>query len=138
MKRVEGVDELVLGLFLALEGLDVVDQQRVELAVTPLEDLRAVLPQGGHEVGREPLRGGVVDRQLRAPPAKVVGDGAEQVRFAEPRRAVEEERVVGLARQLGDRQRRCVGHAVAPPDHETLEGMPRVEVEGSRAALHVS
>ena len=41
VQRVEGVDELLLGALLALEHLDVVDQQRVELAVARLERLRA-------------------------------------------------------------------------------------------------
>jgi hypothetical protein len=39
----------------------------------------------------------------------VVTDGVEQVRLAESGRRVEEQRVVGLARQLGDGQRRGVG-----------------------------
>ena len=98
VKGVERVDELLLGVLLALERLDVVDQQGVELAVALLEALRPVLAERADELGREPLRGRVVDGQLRAPAAQVVDDRAQQVRLAEPRRAVEEQRVVGLAR----------------------------------------
>ena len=43
---------------------------------------------------------------------------------------MEEERVVGLAGELRDRERGGVGEAVAGADHEALEGVPRVEVEG--------
>ena len=50
VERVEGVDELLLGLLLALEHLDVVDQQRVELAVARLERLRPVAAQRGDEL----------------------------------------------------------------------------------------
>ena len=48
---------------------------------------------------------------------------------------MEEERVVGLAGQLGHGQRGGVREAVAVADHELLEGVLRVEpVAGSRAA----
>ncbi len=62
VERVEGVDELLLGALLALEHLDVVDQQRVELAVALLEALGPLAAQRGHELGREPLGGGVGGR----------------------------------------------------------------------------
>ncbi len=54
---------------------------------------------------------------------QVVGDRAQQMRLAEPGRPVQEERVVGLAGQLGDGERRGVGQAVARPDHEAVEGV---------------
>src|SRR6476661_8142084 len=47
VERVEGVEELVLGVPLALEELDVVDQQHVEVAVAALELLGAGAAQGG-------------------------------------------------------------------------------------------
>ena len=40
VQGVEGVEELLLRLGLALEELDVVDEQHVDLAVAPLERLR--------------------------------------------------------------------------------------------------
>ena len=43
--------------------------------------------------------------------------------LAEPGRAVDEERVVGLAGLLGDGERGGVGEAVAVADHELLEGV---------------
>ncbi len=39
VKRVEGVEELLLGALLALQELDVVDQQDVDVAVAALEGL---------------------------------------------------------------------------------------------------
>ena len=47
--------------------------------------------------------------------------------LAEPGRAVEEERVVGLAGGLGDGERGGVGEAVAGTDHEAVEGVVAVE-----------
>ena len=40
VQRVEGVEELLLGLLLALQELDVVDQQDVDVAVAALEAWR--------------------------------------------------------------------------------------------------
>ena len=51
----------------------------------------------------------------------------QQVGLAEPGRGVEEQRVVGLAGQLGDRQRRGVGESVAVADDELVEAVARVE-----------
>ena len=113
VQGVEGVDELLLGALLALEHLDVVDQQRVELAIAGLERLRALAPQRRDELGREPLGGRVVDLELGVVAAQVLDDRAQQVGLAEARRAMEEERVVGLARELGDRQCRRVREPVA-------------------------
>ena len=70
-----------------------------------------------------------MDGELWASASQVVGDRAEQVGLAEAGRAVKEERVVGLARELRDGQRGCVSEPVAGADDETLEGMSRVEVE---------
>src|SRR5436190_1190761 len=115
MEGVEGVDELLLGLRLALERLDVVDQKRVDVAVAALESGRPVLAQARHELGREALRSGAMDGERRLPIAEVVGDGTQEVGFPKARRAVEEERVVGLTGQFGDGERRRMGEAVTGP-----------------------
>ena len=46
IEGVEGVEELLLGVLLALEELDVVDEQDVEVAVAALEALGAARAQG--------------------------------------------------------------------------------------------
>jgi hypothetical protein len=50
------VEELLLGVVLALEELDVVDEEDVDLAVAQLELLGAGGVQGGDEFAREVLR----------------------------------------------------------------------------------
>ena len=57
----------------------------------------------------------------------VVVDRRHQVGLAEPGRAVEEERVVGLARQLGDGERGTVRNPVSRPDDEAPEGLAGIE-----------
>jgi hypothetical protein len=56
----------------------------------------------------------------------VMADRVQQVRLAQPRVAVDEQRVVGL-RRAGDRNGGGVGKPVAGADDEGLEGVLRVE-----------
>jgi hypothetical protein len=50
-----------------------------------------------------------------------------QVGLAEAHAAVQEERVVGMARTLGDRQAGGMGQAVGRPDDEVRERVARVD-----------
>lgn len=45
VQRVEGVEELLLDAFLALDELDVIDQQHVDVAIAALEGDLAVVAQ---------------------------------------------------------------------------------------------
>ena len=58
--------------------------------------------------------------------ADVRADRLQEMGLAEPRAAVDEERVVGLCRRLGDGQRRRVREAVRRADHEVVERVLRV------------
>ena len=127
-QRVEGVEELLARLLAAGEELDVVDQQHVRLAEALLEATRAALAHRVDELARELLDRGVADREARAEALDVVAHGVQQMRLAHAGRAVQEERVVGVARQLGDGERRRVGEVVLLADHELLEGVLRVQV----------
>ena len=62
-----------------------------------------------------------------------MADGVQQVGLPQARVAVDEQRVVGLGRRLGDRDRCGVREAVAAPDDERLEGVLRVQPGGDRA-----
>ena len=121
-KRVEGVEELLLDAFLARQELDVVDQEDVELlAVAPLEGVHALVLDGRDELVREGLAGHVARSHARRVHEHVVRDRLQQVRLAEAGVAVDHERVVGLARRLGDGQGGRVGEAVGAADHERAE-----------------
>ena len=56
-----------------------------------------------------------------------MADGVEEMRFAEPDSAVDEERVVRARRQLRDRLRRRLRELVRGPDDEGVERVARVE-----------
>jgi hypothetical protein len=109
------------------EELHVVDQHHVRAAKSILEDTGAALSHGGDELGRELLDRRVTHPQPRAEAPYVVADGVEQVGFAEPGRAVQEERVIGLGRQLRHGQGGRVGEVVSLADHELIEGVLGVQ-----------
>src|SRR3954451_2768877 len=134
MQGVEGVEELLPRLVLAGEKLDVVDENHVRLAEAFLEADRASFPHRLDEFARELLDGRVANMQTGAVALYVVSDGVQQVGLAEPGPAVDEERVVGLAGELGHGEGGSVAEAVSATDHELLEGVLRVEA----ALLHRS
>ena len=127
VQRVERVEELLLRLRLALEELDVVDEQHVDAAVGGLERVDAVVMERADEVVGERLDRRVADGQPVAVGGDVVGDRVQQVGLAEAGRAADEQRVVGERRHLGDRERGAVGEPVGVADHELVEREARVE-----------
>ena len=127
VQRVEGVEELLLEALLALEELDVVDEQDVVGAVALLEALDPLVAQRVDEVVDEGLARHVAHARAPGVLGDVLRDGLEQVRLAEPRAAVDEERVVRLRRRLGDGERGRVGEAVRRADHERVERVLHVE-----------
>jgi hypothetical protein len=127
VQLVEVVEELLLEPLLALHELDVVDEQHVDLAVLALELTRGVRADGVDEVVEVRLGRDVADGVGRVVLPDVVGDGVEQVRLAQARHAVDEQRVVGPRRGLGHREGSGVGEAVGAPGHEAVEGVAGVE-----------
>ena len=131
MQRIEGVEELLLRLLLALQELDVVDEQDVDVvAVAALERRGAVVTDRVDEVVRELLGADVSHPQLRVVVVHVVTDRVQQVGLAEPRVAVDEQGVVGLARLLGDGDGGGVREPVALTDDERVERVLGVEARG--------
>ncbi len=122
VEGVEGVKELLLGPGLALEELDVVEEQDVDVAEARLEALGLAAAEGAEELVREGLAGRAADGQARVVGEQEARDRAQQVGLADSRRTADEERVVGLRGHLGDRQRGGVGEPVAVADDELVEG----------------
>src|SRR5581483_4953702 len=110
--RVEGVEELFLRPLFAGEELDVVDEEDVDAAV-PLAELLALLSADGvDELVRELLARRVGDALLRMTPRHGVTDRVHEMRLAEPRAPVDEERVVRMTRALRHGERGGAADAV--------------------------
>src|SRR5215475_13084940 len=86
VKRVEGVEELLLGLHLVREELNVVDEEDVHAAEAVAEAGRVAGLQRTDEVRGERLDGGVAHAQAGAIAMHVVADGVKEVCLAETRR----------------------------------------------------
>ena len=131
--RIERVEELFLGAFLVRDELDVVDEQQVDPAVARPEVVDLALLDAGDELVGELLAGGVDHALARELRDDRVADGVHQVGLAEAHAAVQEQRVVRVARALGHRQRGRVGEPVRRAHDEVRERVARVEV--GRATL---
>src|SRR5690348_14198183 len=99
MEVVERVEELFHRPLLAGDELDVVDQEQVGGAVAAAKLLVASPADGGDKVVGKLLRRDVDHPQATG--EQRVAHGMQQVRLAESYAAVNEYRVVGLARVLG-------------------------------------
>ena len=131
VQGVEGVEELLLDAFLALDELDVVDEQHVDVAVAALEGDLAVIAQRVDEVVGEFLGGDVLDAHTGKQSLGVVTGRVQQVGLAEAGLAPDEERVVGAGGRLGDRQGGGMGEPVGGADDEGVEGVAPVEADRS-------
>ena len=127
VQGVEDVEELLLGAVLAGDELDVVDEEHVHLAVLLAEGGQAVEADRVDHLVDEAIGGDVAEVQALLAGLDVVPDGVHEVGLAEAHPAVDEERVVGLARDLGHRAGGGVGELVGVADHEGLEGVLGVE-----------
>ena len=111
----------------AFQELDVVDEEDVDLAVAAPEGVRGVVPDRVDELVHERLGRDVPDSAELVHVAHVVPDRVQEVGLAQSGRAVDEERVVGAGRGLGDRERGGVGEAVRRADDEVLERVAGVQ-----------
>ena len=121
------MEELLFGLDLRREELDVVDEQDVVAAVVALEALHRAVADCPHELVRERLDGRVADGEPTAVGLNVVPDRVQEVGFTDAGRAIDEQRVVGLPGQLGDGERGRMREPVRIADDELPEGVLRVE-----------
>ena len=127
-QRVEGVEELLLRHLLAFEEMHVVDEEQIHVvAVAPAELGHRTRVNRFDHVVDELLRPEVLQPGLGVFLEHRMRDGLHQMRLPESRRAVNEERVVRLARRFGDGVCRGRGELVRLADHERLETVPFVE-----------
>jgi len=133
-QRVERVEELFLRHFLAFEEMHVVHQEEVHVVAVPAPELRHRARVNRFDDFVDELLGAeVVHPRARVFGEHGTGDRLHQVRLAESRGAVDEERIVGLAGCLSDRVRGRRGELVRLSDHERLEGVSLVEWRGRDA-----
>src|SRR5262245_5754854 len=96
------MEELLLRSLLVLKELDVVDKKNVDVTVTAPEAVLLAVPDHVDEVVGELLGTRVPNTGAGVKALRVVADGVQQMGLAEPRVAVDEQRVVRLGGRLRD------------------------------------
>ena len=94
VQRVEGVEKLLLRALLAGQELDVVDQKHVRLAVALAELFHRCRLDGGDRLVREFFTIHVDNVEIRVVLLDLNFDGVQQMRLAQTRRPVDEQRIV--------------------------------------------
>src|SRR6266545_8332697 len=100
VKGIKGVEKLLLGSFLAGDELDIVKDQDVDVPEFSLKFVHLVPSQGGDELIHERFGTQVDDFQARALSHRVVADRVDEVSLTEADTAVDEKRVVMIARLI--------------------------------------
>ena len=125
---IERVEELLLRLLLAGQHMHVVDEQQVGLTVATLELVHRAFFDGVDHVVQELFGGDICDPHRRIALQDAVGNGLHEVGLAEPGCPVDEERVVRLARGLGDRGGGRSSELVGLADHEMAKRVPIIQL----------
>src|SRR5262249_25069412 len=123
---VERVEELFLRARLVREELDVIDEQRIERAIGRLEIVDLVVLERAHHVADEALRVKISPWRFRIAFFEEVSDRMNEMLFAETDTAIEEQRVVCVARILRHLQRRGFRELIALAFDEAREREIRI------------
>ena len=115
------MEELFLRRFFAFQKLHIVNQQQVGFAISAPKILRGATLDRSDQLIRELLGADERDARICVALQQFVCDGLHQVRLAEPRVAVDEERVIQFAGRLCGRDGGRGGEFVALADHEVLK-----------------
>ena len=127
MQGIEGVEELLLGVLLALDELNVVHQDQIGGAVAIAEGLHAVLADGLDQVIGEGFGGDIGHPSPGVDFQPVMTNGLHQVGFAQAHTAADEQGVELPARCFGHSQSRRMGHPAVGADHKTAEHVAGIE-----------
>ena len=133
IEGVERMEELLLGTLLALEELDIVDEQKVHLPVPSAEVDGGSLLDGRDQVVRELFAGDVGDPHGGVGLKHRVPDGVHEVSFSEAHTTVKEKRVVHERRFVGDGVARGGSELVVVTYDEALEHVTLVQGRGGPA-----
>ena len=129
------MEEFFLRTFFASEKLDVIDQQEIRLAVTfPKLHQNVVLDRVDELVDKK------LTRQVHHAAGfflavNILTDGLHQMRLPQPYPAIDEERVVGFCRRLGDGEARSMRDLIVRSNDERLKGIARIKPESACVLL---
>ena len=128
------MEELFLCPLLARDELDVVDQEQIDRAIARPELRGPIVADRVDELVGEALGREIRHRHAGEETHALVPDRVQQVRLAEADSAVDEQRIVGARRELGDRLTCGLRELVGRAHDECVECVPRIEpLDGATA-----
>jgi hypothetical protein len=117
------VEKLLLGSFLALEKMDVIDEQEVDFAIPSAKFSGRTILDRSDEIVCELFCADQGYSNLRASSDNLVANRLHQVGFPEAGRTVDEQWVVDLPWSLGNGVSGGGGKLVRLSDDEVVEGI---------------
>ena len=123
----EGVKKLLLRALLVGKKLHVVNQQQIERVVALLELVKSLALVGFHHIGDELLGMDVEHLGIGVVGHQLIAHRVHQVGFAQAHTAVNEQRVVQMARHAGHMHGRRARHAVGAAFDPRVERQRCVE-----------
>ena len=131
-KSVESVKEFLLRSLLASEKLDVVNQEKISLAITLPEFDEITVLDRIDELVDEQLTRDVEHLHVSSFRPCILSDGLHQMGFAQADAAVNEQRIVRARRGLCDGKTGCVRDFIVRADDEGFERVSRIESRNGR------
>src|SRR5436305_8103875 len=126
-KRVEGVKEFLLRALLASQKLDIVDEQKIGLAIALSEFHEITVLDRIDELVDELFTREVHHLHVFSFRPHILPDGLHQVGFAQPNAAVNEQWVVRARRRLRDGKTGGMRDFIVWGDDERLECVSRIQ-----------
>src|SRR5271157_6013735 len=128
VERVEGVEQFLLGAFLALEKLDVIDEQNIHEPVLVLELVPRLFLDGENELIGECFHRDIGDLQVGKLPVDGIADGLNEMRLPEADAPIDQAGIVAGAGVSRNGERGVRGERVRLPDDEPFKGVLLVQL----------
>ena len=130
IKLIEGMEEFLLGGFLAGDKLHVIDEKQVGFPVFVAEFNIFAALNGGNQLIGKLVALDVDNVGIGIGLADTLGDGIQQVGFANAGRAIQKQGVVHLSGRVGNGDTGGVGKSVGGANHKIIKGKLGVEIHG--------
>ena len=94
MQGIEGMEKFLLGRGLIAQGLDIINEEQIQIAVGLLEIIHVIETQVFQKVIDKGLRGHIFDTGMGIIHQNLISDGVKQMRFSQTRTTKDKKRVV--------------------------------------------
>ena len=127
MQSVKRMEKLLLGVFLPLNELDVVNQDQISRAIAITEGLHAVLTNRLNQIIGERFGGHVRHPSPRIDLEAVMANGLHQVGFSKTNATTNEQRIEFPPRGFCHCQSSGVGHAAVLTHHKATKHITGIQ-----------